>query len=83
MDAAEITTFARSCHEAGAWIAGSVRQRQMPAFWAAGVDVICVRGAACDGGEGRLGTVNQRLVRDLVASIPVHPPLTGGATHRP
>jgi hypothetical protein len=72
MDFEEITEFVRSCHAAQvqAWIAGSIKRGQMRALWSTGVDVICVRGAACEGGEGRLGRVSLRLVRELAATIP-------------
>jgi len=72
MDLAEIAEFVRSCHATGveAWIAGSIKRGQMRALWSTAVDVICVRGAACEGGEGRLGAVSRRLVRELVATIP-------------
>jgi uncharacterized protein (UPF0264 family) len=82
MDLDEITKFVRSCHEARveAWIAGSIKRHQMPALWEAGVDVICVRGAACEGGEGRLGTVSAERVRELVESIPAP---RRNATRRP
>jgi uncharacterized protein (UPF0264 family) len=72
MDLAEITEFVQSCHVAGveAWIAGSIKRGQMRALWSTGVDVICVRGAACEGGEGRRGAVSRQLVGELVATIP-------------
>lgn len=76
MDLDEITAFVRSCHGARieAWIAGSIKRHQMPSLWETGVDVICVRGAACEGGEGRLGTVSVERVRELVESIPASEP---------
>ena len=72
MDLTDIRIFVKSCHAAGveAWIAGSIKRGQMRALWETGVDVICVRGAACEGGEGRLGVVCRRLVGELVATIP-------------
>jgi (5-formylfuran-3-yl)methyl phosphate synthase len=75
MGLAEITDFVRSCHAAGveAWIAGSIRRSQMSDLWATGVDVICVRGAACEGGEGRVGVVSRRRVQELVATVPRSP----------
>lgn len=62
IDLGEIAEFVRSCHATGveAWIAGSIKRGQMGALWSTGVDVICVRGAACEGGEGRLGAVRLR-----------------------
>lgn len=76
MELDEIAGFVRSCHEAGveAWIAGSIRRPQMTHLWATGVDVICVRGAACAGGEGRSGAVARPLVKSLVATIPTANP---------
>lgn len=55
-----------------AWIAGSLQREQLPGLWETGVDVICVRGAACVGGgdSGRFGAVRKSLVRQLVATIP-------------
>jgi uncharacterized protein (UPF0264 family) len=75
MDSAEIAEFVQSCHLAGveAWIAGSIKRTQMPALWGTGVDIICVRGAACERGEGRLGTISRRLVSELVATILASP----------
>jgi len=72
MDLAEITQFVQSCHAARveAWIAGSIKRGQLPTLWSTGVDVICVRGAACEGGAGRLGAVSRRKVVGLVATIP-------------
>lgn len=70
----DIGRFAASLHRQGreAWIAGSLSLDQLPALWNAGVDVICVRGAACEpaDGAGRFGRVRATLVRELVATIP-------------
>jgi uncharacterized protein (UPF0264 family) len=65
----EVKRFVKSCHSSGqeAWVAGSLERRQLPALWKTGVDVICVRKAACE--EGRLGKVSRRLVRELVNTI--------------
>ncbi len=82
MDLVQIADFVRSCHDAGveAWIAGSIKRDQMPDLWTTDVDVICVRGAACEGGGGRLGTVGRQRVRELVESIPAS---GRGATRSP
>jgi (5-formylfuran-3-yl)methyl phosphate synthase len=82
MSLAEVAEFVRSCHAVGveAWIAGSIKRGQMHELWSTGVDVICVRGAACEGGEGRLGAVSRRLVGELVATIP---PSTHSLRNRP
>lgn len=66
----EITQFVKNCHslDKEAWVAGSVTKEQLPAIWKTGVDVICVRKAACE--EGRLGDVKENLVSILVGTIP-------------
>jgi uncharacterized protein (UPF0264 family) len=51
-------------------IAGSITKDQIPTLWKTGVDVICVRGAACESGSGRQGRVNAKKVADLVSTIP-------------
>jgi len=69
----EIRSLAESCHEDGkeVWVAGSLTVEELPDLWSAGVDVACVRGAACEStGRGRFGEVSEQLVRDLVATIP-------------
>jgi hypothetical protein len=55
-----------------AWIAGSISLFELPSLWGLGVDVVCVRGAACEPLEGsqRFGAVSERLVRELAATIP-------------
>jgi hypothetical protein len=57
-----------------AWIAGSIQKDELPALWAAGADVICVRGAACRPGKGmgRFGQVDAGVVRALTGTIPRH-----------
>ncbi len=54
-----------------AWIAGSVQEFELPDLWKTGVDVICVRGAACSTteGKGRFGTVKEEIVKKLVNTI--------------
>jgi uncharacterized protein (UPF0264 family) len=70
----EVTRFVRAMHrmKKEAWVAGSISIEEMPALWATGVDVICVRGAACAQGStrGRFGTVTAGRVRHWVATIP-------------
>ncbi len=53
-------------------MAGSIVKEELPGLWAAGVDVVCVRGAACQKGTGpgRFGEVTAPLVKKLVATIP-------------
>lgn len=67
----DIRDFARNMHRIGkeAWIAGSITKEQLSDLWAAGVDVICVRGAACakDKGGGRFGAVRAEIVRGLIS----------------
>lgn len=55
-----------------AWVAGSISAEELPGMWATGVDVICVRGAACAKGnaKGRFGEVDGAIVRKLVETIP-------------
>lgn len=69
---AQIERFVKECHQykQEAWIAGSIRLRQLPSLWKTGVNVICVRGAACELGSGRNGKVDSDRVRNLVATIP-------------
>ncbi|GAG78698.1 unnamed protein product, partial [marine sediment metagenome] len=44
---------------------------ELPGIWEAGVDVICIRGAACEQkGKGRFGEVRSKIVADLVKTIP-------------
>lgn len=70
---ANIRGFSNAMHRLGkeAWIAGSITREELPAFWETGVDVICVRGAACakEGSGGRFGEVRASIVRDLVQTI--------------
>jgi uncharacterized protein (UPF0264 family) len=69
----DIRSLAESCHEDGkeVWVAGSLTIRELPRLWDEGVDVVCVRGAACEStGRGRFGEVSEELVKDLVATIP-------------
>jgi uncharacterized protein (UPF0264 family) len=70
----QLTMFVNDLHalKKEAWLAGSVSAAQLPDLWQTGVDVICVRGAACEQleGEGRFGEVSTKIVRDLVLTIP-------------
>jgi uncharacterized protein (UPF0264 family) len=70
----DIRRFVKKCHdrELEAWLAGSIGLEELPGLWAAGVDVVCVRGAACKKGTGpgRFGEISTALVRDLVSTIP-------------
>ena len=54
-----------------AWLAGGLMLEDLPRLWSIGVDVICVRGAACaraTPGE-RLGPVTTEAVRNLTTTI--------------
>lgn len=69
----EITHFAKACHKAKkeAWIAGSITLEELPDLWSTGVNVICIRAAACEQkGKGRFGKLKARIVTELVATIP-------------
>ena len=68
----DIAHFVNECHSYGieAWIAGSVNTKELPVLWQTGVDVICVRGAACLSGPGRMGKVSKKLVNELADTIP-------------
>lgn len=72
--AREIERFVAACHLEGveAWVAGSITLSQLPPLWDAGVDVVCVRQAACSQSkkEGRLGRISHDLVRRLVGTLP-------------
>lgn len=69
----EIKKFVKNCHSVKieAWIAGSITIKEMPKLWETGVDVICIRGAACEQkSRGRFGEVRAKIVAKLVATIP-------------
>ena len=70
-DYADIKEFVRMCHKKHieSWIAGSITEGQLPLFWQTGVDVICVRGAACAAGKDRMSKVTKETVRRLVRTI--------------
>ncbi len=55
-----------------AWVAGSITLEELPSIWETGVDVVCVRGAACAKSDtkGRFGEVSTAMVKELVATIP-------------
>ncbi len=69
----EIKKFVGDCHEnkIEAWIAGSLSKDELVELWKTNVDVICVRGAACEQtGFGRFGEVKENIVKDLLSTIP-------------
>lgn len=67
----QLARFVDDLHSAGreAWLAGGITKEELPILWPTGVDVICVRGAACVGGEkdGRFGSVTAESVAALLA----------------
>ncbi|MFA5039619.1 MAG: (5-formylfuran-3-yl)methyl phosphate synthase [Candidatus Omnitrophota bacterium] len=70
----EIKIFANTCHrfKLEAWIAGSITFEEIPKLWKTGVDVICIRGAACVKDSGRMGLVSRQFVKELVKTIPTY-----------
>lgn len=66
----QLERFVRNLHGLGkeAWVAGSLSKDQLPELWQTDVDVICIRGAACEdrGGDGRFGQVSQAVVAGLI-----------------
>ena len=70
----DIQKFVKKCHDRNieAWLAGSIGKEELPSLWEAGVDVICVRGAACKKGTGpgRFGEVDSKIVKELIETIP-------------
>ena len=66
----QIQGFVDALHSLGkeAWLAGSITRDEIPMLWKTGVDVICVRGAACTRGSGgpRFGEVSVDQVRSLL-----------------
>lgn len=70
-DTTQLAEFVQQLHKLGkeAWLAGSITKDELPQIWATGVDVICVRGAACapvNGNSGRFGPVDATVVQSLV-----------------
>ena len=70
----DVAAWIKKLHAMGkeAWLAGSITKEELPELWAAGADVICVRGAACakQRGAGRFGVVSAEIVASLVQTIP-------------
>ncbi len=69
----EVRVLARTLHrqKRELWVAGSLVRDDLPGLWAAGADVICVRGAACEPQKAslRFGRVSASTVRILVRTI--------------
>lgn len=68
----QLKKFVDDLHKIGkeAWLAGSITKKQLPDLWKTGVDVICVRGAACEKikGKGRFGEVKKEIVNELITT---------------
>jgi uncharacterized protein (UPF0264 family) len=68
----DIAGFAKQCKKAGKeiWIAGSITIDELQRLWKTAVDVICIRGAACEQrGNGRFGEVKANIVEELVKTM--------------
>ena len=68
----DIKAFVTKCHriKKEAWLAGSITSEELTVLWSTGVDVICIRGAACEQkGKGRFGEVKAKIVTELVRTI--------------
>ncbi len=69
----ELKKFVKDLHNIRkeAWLAGSITKEQLPALWKTGVDVICVRGAACEKieGEVRFSEVKKEIVKQLLNNL--------------
>lgn len=69
----QIAKFVTDLHnlDKEAWIAGSLSKKDFALLWKTGVDVICVRGAACEpcDGEGRFGELRTDIVATLINTL--------------
>lgn len=69
----QLAAFVFALHELGkeAWIAGSIQADELPDLWNKKVDVICVRGAACEPVDSRprMGQVSAKVIRKLVSTL--------------
>ncbi len=70
----EIKEFVDNLHNIGkeAWIAGSISKEQLPELWTTGVDVICVRGAACEKNrrQSKVWRGKESIVKELISTLP-------------
>lgn len=69
----EISTLVSACHKIKkeVWIAGSITLEELPGLWDTSVDLICIRGAACEQkAAGRFGEVKAEIVAKLVSTLP-------------
>lgn len=75
IEESELSSFIGKCHKAGleAWVAGSLDEKALTRAWRLGVDVACVRGAACYAGtSSRTGSVSEERIRTLISTIPIN-----------
>jgi len=69
----DLKKFVMKCHclNKEAWIAGSITLEELPGLWSTGVNVICIRGAACEQKcRGRFGEIKANIVFELISTIP-------------
>ncbi len=70
---AQLMQFVEDLHGLGKeeWIAGSLGKEDLAELWAMDVDVICVRGAACEPvvGDARFGEVTAEIVASLIETM--------------
>ena len=70
----QLAQFVDDIHTTGkeAWLAGSITEEELSGLWNTGVDVICVRGAACTSVThgSRFGAVTSDIVAKLVPANP-------------
>lgn len=73
-DFEQLLQLVEDLHATGkeAWLAGSLSRSELPTIWNTGVDVACVRGAACAAGENpdRFGALDKDVVAELVDTLP-------------
>ena len=69
----QLGAFVGVLHSIGkeVWLAGSIAKHELPVLWTTGVDVVCVRGAACEPGQGdrRFGQISRKMLAELVATL--------------
>jgi len=66
----DLKKLTQSCHKRGLqmWIAGSLKKEHLKKIRRVGIDVVCVRGAVCEGSR-ETGTVRSKLVHQLVKML--------------
>ena len=69
----QLARIVRNLHDLGRelWLAGAIGKHQLAGLSETGVDVVCVRAAACnpEAAAARLGSVSTSVVRGLVATF--------------